>query len=251
MAESGSPWQTHRTFLKYRAKQKRTALIRHCRWHKIPQTDNWVFPKCPRQLRSRAPGEPPKGESSTLSRARSGLLSRPQQRRNAVSEANQRTQSDPAFLKYRERVVTANRLHGCQSRERRDRDYQMRCLMLFPASMEDQIVPGISLLRASKTRFTAYWRPCETFDQARYFRNTSRYFRNRITVQWERPAGYFRNAETVLRERLTFPDSPRIRESRCKRPQPNFLSYLLKELTAPAALPLFRRFLEGEGTLTE
>src|SRR3546814_19849592 len=66
MAESGSPWQTHRTFLKYRAKQKRTALIRHCRWHKIPQTDNWVFPKCPRQLRSRAPGEPPKGESSTL-----------------------------------------------------------------------------------------------------------------------------------------------------------------------------------------
>src|SRR3546814_1143894 len=35
MAESGSPWQTHRTFLKYRAKQKRTALIRHCRWHKI------------------------------------------------------------------------------------------------------------------------------------------------------------------------------------------------------------------------
>src|SRR3546814_16775444 len=69
MAESGSPWQTHRTFLKYRAKQKRTALIRHCRWHKIPQTDNWVFPKCPRQLRSRAPGEPPKGESSTLSRA--------------------------------------------------------------------------------------------------------------------------------------------------------------------------------------
>lgn len=60
MAESGSPWQTHRTFLKYRAKQKRTALIRHCRWHKIPQTDNWVFPKCPRQLRSRAPGEPPK-----------------------------------------------------------------------------------------------------------------------------------------------------------------------------------------------
>src|SRR3546814_2154850 len=90
MAESGSPWQTHRTFLKYRAKQKRTALIRHCRWHKIPQTDNWVFPKCPRQLRSRAPGEPPKGESSTLSRARSGLLSRPQQRRNAVSEANQR-----------------------------------------------------------------------------------------------------------------------------------------------------------------
>src|SRR3546814_20711355 len=29
MAESGSPWQTHRTFLKYRAKQKRTALIRH------------------------------------------------------------------------------------------------------------------------------------------------------------------------------------------------------------------------------
>src|SRR3546814_4005817 len=112
--------------------------------------------------------------------------------------------------------------------------------------MEDQIVPEISLLRASKTRFTAYWRPCETFDQARYFRNTSRYFRNRITVQWERPAGYFRNAETVLRERLTFPDSPRIRESRCKRPQPNFLSYLLKELTAPAALPLFRRFLEGE-----
>src|SRR3546814_5978459 len=68
MAESGSPWQTHRTFLKYRAKQKRTALIRHCRWHKIPPTDNWVFPKCPRQLRSRAPGEPPKGESSTLSR---------------------------------------------------------------------------------------------------------------------------------------------------------------------------------------
>src|SRR3546814_5937548 len=85
--------------------------------------------------------------------------------------------------------------------------------------MEDQIVPEISLLRASKTRFTAYWRPCETFDQARYFRNTSRYFRNRITVQWERPAGYFRNAETVLRERLTFPDSPRIRESRCKRPR--------------------------------
>src|SRR3546814_2513324 len=40
MAESGSPWQTHRTFLKYRAKQKRTALIRHCRWHQIPQTDN-------------------------------------------------------------------------------------------------------------------------------------------------------------------------------------------------------------------
>src|SRR3546814_11764207 len=77
--------------------------------------------------------------------------------------------------------------------------------------MEDQIVPEISLLRASKTRFTAYWRPCETFDQARYFRNTSRYFRNRITVQWARPAGYFRNAETVLRERLTFPD-PRSEE---------------------------------------
>src|SRR3546814_6912892 len=51
----------------------------------------------------------------------------------------------------------------------------------------------------------------------------------------------------LFRERLTFPDSPRIRESRCKRPQLNFVSYLLKELTAPAALPLFRRFLEGEG----
>src|SRR3546814_801395 len=117
--------------------------------------------------------------------------------------------------------------------------------------MEDQIVPKINLLRDSKTRLTPHSLTRKTFDQARYFRNTSRYFRNRITVQWERPAGYFRNAETVLRERLTFPDSPRIRESRCKRPQPNFLSYLLKELTAPAALPLFRRFLEGEGTLHE
>lgn len=169
------------------------------------------------------------------------------QRRNAVSAANRRTQSDPAFLKYRERVVTANRLHGCQSRERRDRDCQMHCLMLLPESVEDQIVPEISLLTASKTRFTAYWRPCGVFDQARYFGNGSRYFRNRITVQWERPTGYFRNAETVFRERLTFPESPRIRESRCKRPQLNFVSYLLKELTAPAALPLFRRFLEGEG----
>src|SRR3546814_20557260 len=117
----------------------------------------------------------------------------------------------------------------------------MHCLMLFPESVEDQIVPEISLLTASKTRFTAYWRPCGVFDQARYFGNGSRYFRNRITVQWERPTGYFRNAETVFRERLTFPDSPRIRESRCKRPQLNFVSYLLKELTAPAALPLFRR----------
>src|SRR3546814_6158746 len=98
---------------------------------KIPQTDNWVFPKCPRQLRSRAPGEPPKGESSTLSRARSGLLSRPPQRRNAVSEADQRTQSDPAFLKYRERVATANRIHGCHSRECRDRESQISCVLLF------------------------------------------------------------------------------------------------------------------------
>src|SRR3546814_11154879 len=79
------------------------------------------------------------------------------QRRNAVSAANRRTQSDPAFLKYRERVVTANRLHGCQSRERRDRDCQLHCLMLFHESVAAQIVPEISLLTARKNRFNAYW----------------------------------------------------------------------------------------------
>src|SRR3546814_13388522 len=83
------------------------------------------------------------------------------------------------------------------------------------------------------------------------FPDTTLFRSNRITVQWERPTGYFRNAETVFRERLTFPDSPRIRESRCKRPQLNFVSYLLKELTAPAALPLFSRFLDGRGKRSE
>src|SRR3546814_13208465 len=113
----------------------------------------------------------------------------------------------------------------------------MHCFMLFPESVEDQIVPEISLLTASKTRFTAYWRPCGVFDQARYFGNGSRYFRNRITVQWERPPGYFRNADTVFRERVTFPHSPRTGHVSCLRPHLHFCSYLLNDIYRPVFPP--------------